>query len=192
MLVETAMRVAIAVLVLGVLASRARADVFAFKDLEGFEKCLRTDHLVEKVATQDGEQTRWLSPAEIQLRCIDAAVKLLSGSKDTDQMREFIKATKRESAHVNAIDLVGVLAAASLPGCNEMEGYEVMLAALSMPKDHNIYFTKAKRVVKRCLKDPTFRQDFLEEKDSSNTYLSANACAILLEEKLVKACKAAK
>jgi hypothetical protein len=46
--------------------------------------------------------------------------------------------------------------------------------------------------VKRCLKDKEFRKDFLEEQDSSDANISANACQILLEEKLVKSCKAAK
>jgi hypothetical protein len=46
--------------------------------------------------------------------------------------------------------------------------------------------------VKRCLKDGEFKKDFLEEKDSSDSYLAANACTILLEEKLVKSCKETK
>jgi len=34
----------------------ARADVFAFKDLDGFERCMQLDHLVEKVNTDNGSQ----------------------------------------------------------------------------------------------------------------------------------------
>lgn len=163
-------------------------DIFAFKDLEGFEKCLNTDHLVESTNTKDGSQKRLLSQVEIQIKCVDAAVKLVTQSKKKDQMADFIKATKRLSAWENSLDLINVLVDTSVVDCNEMYNYEVFLKALSAPRDNNRYFTKAKTAVKKCLKDKTFKADFLEEKDSSNSYLSDNACQILLEEKLVKAC----
>jgi len=163
-------------------------DIFAFKDLEGYEKCLNTDHLVESTNTKDGSQKRLLSQVEIQVKCVDAAVKLLVPAKKKDQTADFVKATKRLSAWENSLDLINVLVDISLPECNEMAYYEVLTKALSAPRDNNRYFTRSKTVVKKCLKDKTFKTDFLDEKDSSNSYLSENACVILLEEKLVKAC----
>jgi len=183
-----------ACLVLGLLGgtfSTAHADVFAFKDLEGFEKCLRTDHLVETVNTPTGNQKRFLDQTEIQLRCVDAAVTLLAPAKNKDTMLEFVRATKRESDPENSLDLINLLVDTSLPACNEMAVYEVFTRSLSHPKDR-FYFVKTKRAVHTCLKDKAFLKDFLEEQASSNTYLSANSCAILLEEKLVKACKVTK
>lgn len=182
-------RMLAACLVLVGSAATAHAeDIFAFKDLEGFEKCLSTDHLVETTTTKDGSQKRLLRPAEIQVRCVEAAVKLVRQTKKQSQMAEFITATKRLSAWENALDLIDVLVDASLPACNEMAYYEVLTKALSAPAAHNRDVAKAKVVVKKCLKDKTFRADFMEEKDRRDPYLSANACAILLEEKLVKAC----
>lgn len=176
-------------LVLAAAASVARAeDPFVFKDLDGYEKCLSTDHLVETTNTRGGSQTRFLGQVEIQLRCVEAAVKLVSQTKKKDRIADFIKATKRLSAWVNSLDLIDVLVDVSLPECNEMAYYEVMTKALSMPRDRNVYFTKSRTVVKKCLKNQTFRADFLEEKDSADPDVSENACVILLEEKLVKVC----
>jgi hypothetical protein len=163
-------------------------DIFAFKDLEGYQKCLATDHLLESTTTKDGSQKRLLSQVEIQLKCVDAAVKLAQQTKKKELTAELIKATKRLSAWENAVDLINVLVDSSLPDCNEMAYYEVLTKALSAPRDHNRYFPRTKTVVKKCLKDKQFKADFLEEKDSSKAYLGDNACAILLEEKLVKAC----
>jgi hypothetical protein len=170
----------------------ARADVFAFKDLDGFEKCMQLDHLVETVKTDKGSQTRLLSEVEIQLRCIEAAVKLVTPSKNKDQILGFITATKRLTAHENSLDLINVLVDTSIATCNDMPIYEVFLKGLSYPKDNTFYLPRTRGVVKKCLKDKDFRKDFLEEVDNSSQYISANACQILLEEKLVKACKEAK
>jgi len=170
----------------------AHADVFAFKDLEGFEKCMQLDHLVEKVNTADGSQTRLLDPSEIQPRCIEAAVKLASARKDKDLALDLVKATKRLSGDANAIDLAGVVVELSIAACNDMPVYEVFLAALSVPQDNAFYLPRVRRVVKRCLKDKEFRKDFLEEQANADAHIAGNACQILLEEKLVKACKAAR
>jgi len=185
---STRLLAAMCLVLAGSVTTAHAEDIFAFKDLEGYEKCLNTDHLVESTNTKDGSQKRLLSQIEIQLKCVDAAVKLLGQTKKKDQMADFIKATKRLSAWENSLDLINVLVDASLPDCNEMAYYEVLTKSLSAPRDNNRYFTRAKTVVKKCLKDKTFKADFLEEKDSSNSYLSENACVILLEEKLVKAC----
>jgi hypothetical protein len=170
----------------------ARADVFAFKDLEGFENCMRLDHLIEKVDTAGGSQTRLLDPAEIQQRCIAAAVKLASARKDKDLTMELVKATRRLSGDANAIDLTGVLIDLSIAACNDMPVYEVFLAALAVPGDNTFYLPRVRRVVKRCLKDKQFRKDFLEEQDNGDASIARNACQILLDEKLVKSCKAGK
>jgi hypothetical protein len=170
----------------------ARADVFAFKDLEGFVKCMQLDHLVEKVTTDKGEQARFLSQVEIQLRCVESAVKLVSANKNKDLMMEFIKTTKRESAWENALDLTGVLIDTSIAACNDIAVYEVFTKALGYPKDNRFYLPRVRSIVKRCLKDKEFRKDFLEEQDNGDSYVAGNACQILVEEKLVKSCKAAK
>ena len=176
------------------LPSLAHADVFAFKDIEGFERCMQTDHLVEEIKTDKGSQTRLLGEVEIQLKCIDSAVKVLTPLKSKDTDLEFINTAKRLTAHENAVALVGVLADHAVAGCNELAAYSVLTKALSHPKDtaKTSLFSRTKAVVKRCLKDNQYKSDFLEEKDSADSYLSANACEILLEEKLVKACKGAK
>jgi hypothetical protein len=172
-------------------ASEARADVFAFKDLEGFEKCMQLDHLVESTKTADGEQHRMLDPEEIQEKCVAAAVKLLAPTKDKTLMFEFVKATKRLSGPSRALPLVSILIDAALPMCNEIENYEVIMRPLDDPPDRWA-FPKAKSIIKRCLADKEFKKDFLEEKDSGEKTHAANACAILLEEKLVKSCKGSK
>jgi hypothetical protein len=175
-------------------ASSARADVFGFKDLEGYERCLQTDHLVETVKTDKGEQSRFLSQVEIQLRCIESAVKLLGPSKDKDLAMSFVKSTKRLSSHENSLDLINVLVDKSLPDCNEMAVYEVINRGLSRPKttEAKSSYSRARIVAKKCLKDAQYKKDFLEEIDSSDAQLAANACEILLEEKLVKSCPAKK
>ena len=172
--------------------SAARADVFAFKDLEGFEKCMQLDHLVEKVTTDKGEQARLLGPLEIQMRCIEAAVKLLAPSKNKDLIMDFVKATKRLTAPENSLDLISVLVDTSLPACNELAIYEVLTRALSHPKEDKFYLTRVRSIVKRCLKDKDFRKDFLEEQDNADATIASNACQIMLEEKLVKSCKGSK
>ncbi len=172
-------------------AGVAHADVFELKDHEGFEKCMATDHLVETVNTAKGTQSKILGPVEIQLRCIKSGVKLVTAKKDKDLAFQFVKTTKRMSAHENALELVGAMADISAAMCNELEAYTVMTRALSFPKDSFDLYNRAKPVIKRCLKDKDFKKDFLEEIDSSDEKVAAHSCQILLEEKLVKACKKA-
>ena len=169
----------------------AQADVFEFKDHDGFEKCMTTDHLVETVNTPKGSQARMLGSVEIQLRCIENGVTLVKAKKEKDLALEFIKTTKRLSAPENAIELVGALAELSPPGCNDLAGYTVLTRALSFPRDSGTLHARAKVVIKRCLKDKDFKKDFLEEIDSGDANVAAGSCQILLEENLVKACKKA-
>ena len=168
----------------------ARADAFAFNDLEGFTKCMQLDHLVETVKTADGEQHRFLDESEIQQRCIAGAVKLLAKSKSKDSYMGFINVVKHSSYPQRSVDLISGLVEVSLPSCNDMAVYEVLTRALSegLP-NNNPYYERTKRIVKRCLQDKDFKKDFLEELDSGSKYTAENACAILLEEKLVKSCK---
>ena len=186
------MKLCLVLLVLVGTLPPAAADVFVFKDLDGFEKCMETDHLVEKVPTDSGEQARFLSPEEIRVRCLESAAKLLAGLKNKDTALAFIKSTKRLSAHENALELINPTVDFAVPACNEMAVYEVILRGLSRDKDGNPMFTKTRSIVKRCLKDKDFKKDFLEEVDSSDATVAANACGILLEEKLVKSCKGSK
>jgi hypothetical protein len=179
-------------LVLVATVAPASADIFVFKDLDGFEQCMQTDHLVEKVKTDNGSQTRFLSPEEIRVRCLASAAKLIAANKNKEQGLAFVSSTKRLSAPENALELIGPLVDFAVPACNEMAVYEVILRGLSRDKDGNPVFAKTRNIVKRCLKDAAFKKDFLEEKDSSDATVAANACGILLEEKLVKACKASK
>lgn len=168
----------------------ARADVFEIKDHESFEKCLATDHLLETVNTGKGTQSKVLDPIEIQLRCIAGGVKFLAAKKDKALALEFVETAKRRTAHVNALDLVSAMVDISLPSCNELSGYTVVTRVLAMPKDGSgTMYPRARSIVKRCLKDKEYKKDFLEEIDSSDAHVAANSCQILLEEKLVKACK---
>ncbi len=184
---------ALALVVLAAAAAPARADVFAFKDLDGFEKCMQLDHLVETIKTDKGAQTRVLGPDEIQPRCIEAAAKLLAQAKNKDMAFDFVKATKRLSAHVNALELINVLVDLSLPHCNQMEVYDVLMEGLEVSKDDTgPYLKRARAAIKKCLKDKDFKKDFVDEKDSANEYRAANACQILLDEKIVKSCKGGK
>ena len=186
------MKVGLALAVLAATAANASADVFVFKDLDGYEKCLQTDHLVEKVKTDTGSQTRLLQQQEIQERCAESSVKLLAGAKNKALTLQFIQSTKRLSWPENSLDQISVYVDEAVAGCNEMPIYEVLLKALAAPAEHNASFTKVKGIVKKCLKDKDFKKDFLDEKDNADSYISANACSILLEEKLVKSCKGSK
>lgn len=173
------------------LVSAAHADIFKFSDVEGYEKCLTTDHLVERTNTSTGDQGRFLNATDVQIKCTQSAGKMFQSSKDVATMKEFVKTTKRNTAPENAIEIVAPLVKASVAACNDMEVYEVLKKILSGPSDDSAssYFQKGKKVVLACLKDKEFKKDFLEEKDSDNSYVSENACAILREQKLVSSCK---
>ena len=132
-----------ALLVVMLVSATAQADVFAFKDLAGYEKCMTLDHLVETVTTDTGAQTRLLSQEEIQPRCIASAVKLLSGTKHAALILEFIKTTRRLAAPEAALNLAGVLVDASRAACNDVVVYEVLLAGLSEPTDDRFHLPTA-------------------------------------------------
>lgn len=166
------------------------AAVFAFTDLDGFEACLKTDHVVEKVKTAAGSETRVLDAAEVQLRCIDAAVKVIAPAKRKDLDLAFIASTRRLSAPINALDLASVLVDHGLDNCNDLAAYELITEALSRARndDRTSVFARGKALARRCLKDKTFVVDFKDEQSKPDP-LGANACELLREEKLVSTCK---
>jgi hypothetical protein len=178
--------------VLGAAAAPARAwaDAFAFKDVGGFERCMRLDHLVETVHTDDGAQTRWLDPGEIQQRCIDAAMKLLASSKKPDAIIPYVKVVSRVSAPENAIGLGGLAAAAAPAACNDLAIYEAAIAGLA--HDDDPYVERAKALARPCLKDAEFRKDFNDELKNGDPHVRAHACDVLVAARLVKSCAGSK
>jgi hypothetical protein len=174
------------------VATEARADVFEFKDAAGFAKCMQLDHLIEHTNTRDGSQTRVLVQEDIQPRCIAAAVRLAARTKDRPLATECVAITKRETAPEMALDLIGVVVDLALPACNDMDNYEVLVRPLSQGHEAAEPKAKATAIIKRCLRDSSFRKDFVDEKDSGDEARARNACRILLDEKLVKSCKGGK
>jgi len=170
----------------------ARADAFVFSDLDGFEKCMQLDHLVETVKTAGGEQTRLLRPPEIQARCATAGVKVVVDAKNKDLAMSFVLSAKRLGSWPNALALVDPLEDLSRPACNEMAVYEVIMEGLDLEDEHSPELKQSRSIVKRCLKDAQFKTDFLDEQVSENPHRAAHACQILTEEKLVKTCKTRK
>jgi hypothetical protein len=177
----------VAAVVAGSATAYADGDVFRFHDLAGFQACLALDHLVVTVNTGSGTQTQFLGPTEIQPRCVSAAVQLLAPAKKATDVTGYVAATLRASVAANAIDLVDLVARVELVGCNDTNAYEVLARVLENPPGADV--SRAKVVVKRCLKDATFRKDFRDELHSGDKHLAANACEILREEKLVSNCR---
>jgi hypothetical protein len=167
------------------VAVDARGDVFGFKDAPGFEKCMQLDHLLERV----GDQARLLGPEEIQPRCIEAAARLVARTRDKTLGFDCVAITKRETAPVMALDVIAPLVDLSLAACNEMEIYEVLLRPLSTGADDERPKAKATAIIRRCLRDGTFRKDFADERTSGDDTRAKNACRILIEEKVVRSCK---
>jgi hypothetical protein len=147
---------------------------------------------VESVRTDKGFEHRVLTPDEIQPRCVTAAAALVTQAKDKALGLACLQISRRESGPEASIDLIGALTAVSPPACNDMQAYEVLLRPLSDGYDTDWGKNKVKPIIKRCLRDNDFKRDFLEEKDSGDATRAANACRILLEEKLVKSCKESK
>ncbi len=175
------------------LTSRADADIFNFTDIKGFETCLQTQQLKEIETVAGSQQEHWFTQIELQQRCIQNAIKILkSGSFSSANILDYVKTTKRESAHEQSLDLIQVLVEKNLKECNNMEVYSVVKKALSHPQDYpsvqGSYFEKTKQILKFCMKDIEFKKDFIEEKDSTDQYLADNVCQVLLTEKIIKSC----
>jgi hypothetical protein len=188
--VRIPLAVVLAILGAAAAPARARADAFAFKNVEGFERCMQLDHLVETVHTDDGAQTRWLEPGEIQQRCITAALKLLATSKKPDEIIPYVKVTSRLSAPENAIGLGGLAAAVAPAACNDLAIYEAMIAGLAHIDDP--YVDRAKALARACLKDGEFRKDFSDELKNGDDHVRAHACDVLVAARLVKSCPGSK
>ncbi|NVB84618.1 MAG: hypothetical protein HOV81_39960 [Kofleriaceae bacterium] len=174
------------------LPAPAYAGAFDFKDAAGFEKCMQLDHLVETTRTGAGAEHRVLGPDEIQPRCVAAEVALVEKTKDKALAATGVAITRRESSPELALDPVGALVKLSLPACNDSDIYSIVMRPMSEGYDTDYGKKHAIPIIKRCLKDKQFKQDFLEEKDSSDAVRAANVCQILLEAKLVKSCKGSK
>ncbi len=172
--------------------SFAEKDVFSFRDANGFDKCMRVEYMVDRVKSEKGSHERPLERLEIQERCVEQAVAALAKEKNPKIFLEFVRITKATSGFEMALPIVQKLVGVSLSSCNEMAVYEVFLRSLAAPRGSDASpreaFTSTRKIVKVCLKDKAFRADFLEEKDNSDPHTKANACEILLGEKLVKNC----
>ena len=184
------MRWWIAAFALLVLARSARADVFDVKNLDGFEACLDLDHLIETINTPDGEQTRILGPLEIQPRCVEAAAHLLAGAKRADVVMPFILAGKRGTAWENTLPLIEVVTRISPQTCDHAEVYDVIARSLERPDGKLVVHAKA--IASACVKDAAFRKDLVDELGSHEGHLAEHACDILIDTRLVKACKGSK
>lgn len=174
----------------------SHADIFAFKDDAGFEKCLQTDHLVEVEKGKTKEDSRYLDQNEIIQRCIEKAVILLKQkAKDKATLYKFIKITQQQVHPERPIDFVQILIVDGglIKECNEIINYKILLDVLSHPKDYpsaqNSYYKKAALIVKKCLANEEFKKDFMEEKNKPDGYLKESVCSILISEKLIKDCK---
>jgi hypothetical protein len=179
--------------VLVAMTTVARADAFEIRDLDSFEACMELDELLVTVKTADGTQTRLLNPIEIQTRCISSAAQFLAASKDKDKIMGFVDAVKRLSASENALELIDLVIRVSPPSCDDLEVYEVLVTALDHPdQPRGGYVARAQPIVARCLKNPAFRKDFVEELQSHDRNLATHACVILVQEKVVTSCKGRK
>jgi hypothetical protein len=175
------------------MTTHARADVFEIDGLDSFEECMQLDDLIETTRTADGSQTRLRSAIDIQNRCISSAAQFLAATKDKDTIMHFVEVVKRLSASENALALIDLVIRISLPSCDDLDVYEVMVTALEHPdRPRGGHVFRAKMMVTRCLKDKAFRRDFVEELQSRNRNLAANACDILVQEKLVSSCTGTK
>jgi hypothetical protein len=174
------------------ISTPAAADIFAFKDMDGFEKCLRQDHLVETSKAGDKKQSRFLDKTEVQYRCFESATSHLSKEKKPEVVTEWIKTAMKNSNRANAIDLMKILAGLDLKKCNDSMVYDTILDIFSGPKsdDKKSLYQRAKAVTKICLKDPTFKTDFMDEQDSTpGGYRYDAVCDVLKGEGLIKECK---
>jgi len=175
-----------------VISAPSRADIFAFKDLDGFEKCLRQNHLVESAKSGDKKQSRYLNKAEVEHRCFQNATKRLSKEKNPKVVTEWVDLASKHSHRSNAIDLLKILAGLDRKKCNDPIIYDTLLDIFSGPmsEDKKSFYQRAKAVTRVCLKDPTFKTDFMDEQDSTpGSYRYKAVCEVLLSEKLIKACK---
>lgn len=170
----------------------ARADLFSFKDIEGFEKCLRSTHMVETTRTSSGNQKKYLSKIDIQERCFKRATQVLKSEKKASTIRKWTKLAFKNSDRANAIDLIALEVKRSPKSCNDSEAYDTFLRIVNGPssKDSKSLYMRAKGAIQTCLKkDKQFKTDFMDEQDATRTgYQYKNVCEILKNEGLIKKC----
>ena len=177
---------------LAVTASVAKADIFAIKSLDGFEKCLQQDHLVETVKSGSSKQSKFMDKIQVQDRCFQSATSYLSKERKAATVQEWVKVAFNNSAHANAIDLLKILAGLDVKKCNDDMIYKTLLDIFSGPKseDKKSLYQRGKSTALICLKDPTFKKDFMDEQDSTPDSYRYNAvCDVLKSAGLIKACK---
>jgi hypothetical protein len=182
----------LAILFVALLPTISKADIFAFKNTDGFEKCLQQDHLVETSKGGGGKQSRFLDKMQIQYRCFESATALLSNEKKLPTVLEWVKTAFEHSAHANAIDLLKILASLDVKKCNDKMIYNTILDIFSGPisTDKKSLYQRGKSVALICLKDSTFKADFLEEQNSTPGGYQFNAvCDVLMSAGIIKACK---
>ena len=160
-------------------------DVFAFADSAGFATCVRA----ENVGIAKAGQTRTLDRTEITERCIDAAIQRLAPQKAAASAAYIAVVRESDIPTTLAIPLIDFVVRRSPSSCNDTVIYEMLVYVLSQGElVSERYLAPAKATIARCLKDETFRKDFLEELHSSDSNLAKGACAILTEQKLVTSC----
>lgn len=184
-------KAALPVLIGAFLSSTAAADIFDIKTEKDFSTCLENDHLV--VTTGDKEkQSKYLSSLEIQMRCLQAATKRLAKEKDPKVIVKWTEIANTRTHRDNTIDLIGLRVKLDKNACNDKDVYERIMSIMAMPsnKDEESLFQRGWKVIRTCLADKQFKEDFMAEQDSSKTsYQYTNVCEVLMGEKLIKKCK---
>jgi len=167
----------------------SRDDIFAFTDTAGFEACLRLQSLVLATNASGGGQTRTLGPVEIQSRCADAALQRVTRVPSSD-VNAYIEVARRVGIHPGlALDLVDLFVRRSRSACNDSRIYDLLADVFDrIPTGAGPDVAHTKAIIVRCLKDPEFRKDFLEELQSHDKSMAARACEILTDQKLVTSC----
>jgi len=178
-------------LLTGLIATSARADIFAIKTEKDFSTCLETDHLVVTKGEKE-KQSKYMSELDIQMRCLKEASKRLSKEKDPKVIAKWIEIANTRTHRDNTIDLIGLRVKLDKKACNEKDVYERIMSIMAMPsnKDEESLFQRGWKVIRTCLADKQFKEDFMDEQESSKTsYQYKNVCEVLMGEKLIKKCK---
>jgi hypothetical protein len=173
------------------VAGNAAADIFDIKNEQNFTDCMSSDHLIETKGDKV-KQSKYLSSLDIQERCISAAKKHLAKEKDPKVIANWIAISNKYSHRDNAIDLIGLQVKLAVKTCNDKDIYDRVMSIMAMPskKDPESLYQRGWNVIRTCLKDKQFKEDFMDEQDSSkSSYQYTNVCEVLMGEKLIKKCK---
>ncbi len=161
---------------------------FEFKDLAGFKTCLD-----QKVIVLEKDQAKsLLTKNDILIKCHERSLELVKNEKNKAVIKEYIEVIKTQFKKEEALPHLAYLVKLDAKECNPMPHYEVIMLGLSHPehyptKDYS-YVAMAKEVVGVCLKDSEFKTDFMEEKETTDTYKKTNVCQILVAQKLAPKC----